>query len=316
MYHNDVWLYCKLEMRPRRQKSACWLLLLFRLPATHQAERVAIWRKLKRSGAIQIQTSTYVLPDAPARYEYFQWLTKGIRDAGGDATLVRAREIEGLPDDKLIDLFNSARAKDYTLLVKQLQSLPARGKKMDEVEDIRKQFRDIRERDFFDSPRAQDVEMLLHRIEKTTKAPTRVNPENYRNKTWLTRPRPEIDRVGSAWLIRKFIDPKAKFIFNRKASARPKAISFDMLDAQFSHQGEDCTFETLTKRFAIRDKAVRKIGEMIHDADLDDTRFQRVEAIGIDRVLKGWAKAGMSDHDLLRNGFTMFEGLYRHLQRW
>jgi hypothetical protein len=302
-------------MRPRRQKSASWLLLLSRLPATHRAERVAIWRKLKRSGAIQIQTSTYVLPDEPARYEYFQWLTKEIRDAGGDATLVRAREIEGLPDDKLVDLFNSARAKDYTLLAKQLQSSLARGKKVDEIERIRKQFRDIRERDFFDSARAQDVEMLLHEIEKTTKAPTRVNPKNYRNKTWLTRPRPEIDRVGSAWLIRKFIDPNAKFIFNSKTSAYPNAVSFDMLDAEFSHQGEDCTFETLTKRFAIRDKAVRKIGEMIHDADLDDTRFQRIEAIGIDRVLKGWGKAGMSDHDLLRNGFTMFEGLYRHLQR-
>jgi hypothetical protein len=302
-------------MRPRRHQFASWLLLLFRLPATRQAERVAIWRKLKRSGAIQIQTSTYVLPDEPARYEYFQWLTKEIRDAGGDATLVRAREIEGLPDDTLVDLFNSARAKDYAPLAKQLRRLLTRGKKADEVERIRKQFHDIRERDFFDSARAQDVEMLLHKIERTTKAPIGVNPKNYRNKTWLTRPRPEIDRVGSAWLIRKFIDPNAKFIFNSKASAQPKAVSFDMLDAEFSHHGEDCTFETLTKRFAIRNKAVGTIGEMIHDADLDDTRFQRVEAIGIDRVLKGWAKAGMSDGDLLRNGFTMFEGLYRYLQR-
>jgi len=291
-------------------------LLLFRLPATHQAERVALWRKLKRSGAIQIQTSTYVLPDEPARYEYFQWLTKEIRDAGGGATLVRAREIEGLPDDKLVDLFNSARAKEYALLAKQLQRLLTRGKKLDKVERIRRQFRDIRERDFFDSPLAQNVEMLLHKIEKPAKAPTRVSPKNYRNKIWLTRPRPEIDRAGSAWLIRKFIDPKAKFIFNSKASTFPKAVSFDMLDGEFSHQGEDCTFETLTKRFAIRDEAVRKIGEMIHDADLDDTRFQRVEAIGIDRVLKGWAKAGMSDRDLLRNGFTIFEGLYRNLQRF
>jgi hypothetical protein len=176
-------------MRTARQKSTSWLLLLFRLPATHQAERVAIWRKLKRSGAIQIQTSTYVLPDEPARHEYFQWLTKEIRDAGGDATLVRAREIEGLPDDKLIALFNSARAKDYALLAKRLQRLLARGKKVDEVEPIRKQFRDIREKDFFESPRAQDVEMLLHKIEKAAKAPTRVNSKNYRNKTWLTRPR-------------------------------------------------------------------------------------------------------------------------------
>ena len=301
-------------MRPRRQKSVCWLLLLFRLPATHQAERVAIWRKLKRSGAIQIQTSTYALPDEPARYEYFQWLTKEIRDAGGDATLVRAREIEGLPDDKLVNLFNSARAKDYALLAKQLQRLLTRGKKVDEVERIRKQFRDIRERDFFDSPHAQDVEMLLHKIEKTAKAPARVNPKNYRNKIWLTRPRPEIDRVGSAWLIRKFIDPNAKFIFNGKASTYPKAVSFDMLDAEFSHQGEDCTFETLTRRFAIRDKIVRKIGEMIHDADLDDTRFQRVEAIGIDRVLKGWAKQGLTDEQILRHGFECFDALYAFLE--
>jgi hypothetical protein len=301
-------------MRPHRQKSASWLLLLFRLPATHQAERVALWRKLKRSGAIQIQTSTYVLPDEPARYEYFQWLTKEIRDAGGDTTLVRAREIEGLPNEKLVDLFNSARAKDYASLVKQLRRLLTRGKKVDEVERIRKQFRDIQERDFFDSPPAQEVEMLLHRIEKTTKAPARVNPKNYRNKTWLTRPRPEIDRVGSAWLIRKFIDLKAKFIFDSKVSAHPKAVSFDMLDAEFSHQGEDCTFETFTKRFAIRDKAVRKIGEMIHDADLDDARFQRVEAIGIDRVLKGWAKQGLTDEQILRHGFECFDALYAFLQ--
>src|SRR5881398_751674 len=100
-------MYCKTKMRSPRQKPASWLLLLFRLPATHQAERVAIWRKLKRSGAIQIQTSTYVLPDEPARYEYFQWLTQEIRSAGGDATLVRAREIEGLPNEKLIELFNT-----------------------------------------------------------------------------------------------------------------------------------------------------------------------------------------------------------------
>jgi hypothetical protein len=302
-------------MRPRRHQFASWLLLLFRLPATHQAERVATWRKLKRSGAIQIQTSTYVLPDEPARYEYFQWLSQQIRDAGGDATLVRAREIEGLPDDKLIDLFNSARAKDYAPLAKQLQRLLTHGKNADAIERIRKQFHDIREVDFFDSPQVHDVEMLLRKIEKTTKASPAVNPKNYRNRTWLTRPRPEIDRVGSAWLIRKFIDPNAKFIFNSKASAQPKAVSFDMLDAEFSHHGEDCTFETLTKLFAIRDKAVLKIGEMVHDADLDDARFQRVEAIGIDRVLKGCAKAGMSDRDLLRNGFTMFEALYRHLQR-
>ena len=89
-----------------KKKPASWLLLLFSLPATHKAERVAVWRKLKKSGAIQIKTSTYLLPDEPARYEYFQWLSKEIRDIGGDATLVRARELEGLPTEKLIELLN------------------------------------------------------------------------------------------------------------------------------------------------------------------------------------------------------------------
>jgi hypothetical protein len=137
----------------------------------------------------------------------------------------------------------------------------------------------------------------------------------YREKTWLTRPRPEIDRVGSAWLISKFIDPKATFVFAPTAQAVPEAIPFDMLDAEFSHHGNCCTFETLTKRFAILDKAVAKIGEMIHDADLDDARFQRVECVGIDRVLKGWAKEGLPDEQILRRGFECFDALYAFLQR-
>src|SRR6516164_1966354 len=130
-----------------------WLLLLARLPATHKAQRVAIWRKLKKSGAIQIQTSTYILPDEPGRYETFQWLTQEIRDAGGDVTLVRAREIEGLPNRKLIELFNTARGKEYAALCEQVRALTrlAKGEKVrtDSVERIRKQFREIRRTDFF-----------------------------------------------------------------------------------------------------------------------------------------------------------------------
>ena len=98
---------------------------LVRLPATHSAERVAIWRKLKKSGAIQIQTSTYILPDDPPRYERFQWLTQHIRDAGGDATLVRVREIEGLSNERLIELFNAARAKEYASLREMLRPFVA-----------------------------------------------------------------------------------------------------------------------------------------------------------------------------------------------
>ncbi len=308
----------------RVKKKLTWLLLLLRLPATHKAERVAIWRKLKKSGAIQIQTSTYVLPDEPARYESFQWLTQEVRSAGGDATLVRAREIEGLPNEKLIELFNTARAKEYATLRELLRALSNRRKTRssptigDKLDRIRQQFREIRQTDFFNCPRAQDVEMLLRKMEGTQPGEAsvpRVVTRDYRGRTWVTRPRPEIDRIGSAWLIRKFIDPKAKFIFAKKIPANGRVVSFDMLEADFSHQGDDCTFETLLKRFRIQDKMLRKMSEMIHDADLDDDKFERAECIGIDRVLKGWAREGISDQEILRRGFQCFDALHAFLRR-
>lgn len=306
-----------------RVKSSAWLLLLFTLPANRNTERVAVWRRLKKIGAVQMKTSTYLLPDEPAQYEQFQWLAQQIRDYGGDSTLVRAQEIEGLTREKVIAMFNSARNSDYAELKKALQQFLARGTKTDaeakaaELERLTRQFREIREVDFFDSPRGHEVAMLLRRAEgpKRVRQAGLLDPKHYQGKTWLTRPRPEIDRVGSAWVIAKFIDAKPKFVFAPRADAIPGVIPFDMLDAEFSHHGNNCTFETLTKRFAIQDKAVAKIGEMIHDADLDDDRFQRVEAIGIDRVFKGWGKQGLADEEILRRGFDCFDALYLYLQK-
>ena len=304
------------------KKNLAWLLLLVRLPATHSAERVAIWRKLKKSGAVQIQTSTYILPDDPARYETFQWLTQHIRDTGGDATLVRVREIEGLSNERLIDLFNAARAKEYALLREMLRPLIASARRTSnlggKLDRIRKQFREIRGTDFFDSPKAKDVEMVLRKLEETqprSKPQPKLEPRDFRGRVWLTRPRPEIDRVGSAWLIRKLVDPKARFIFGHKRVPNRRALTFDMLDGDFSHDGEDCTFETLIRRFGIQDEVARKIAEMVHDADLGDDKFQRSECIGIDRVLKGWGREGISDQEILRRGFQCFDALCTFLQR-
>jgi hypothetical protein len=306
----------------RSVKATSWLLLLFSLPANRNTQRVAVWRRLKKMGAVQIKTSTYLLPDAPAQYEQFQWLAQQIRDYGGDSTLVRAQEIEGLTKEKVIAMFNDARAKDYAELRKSLQGFIGRRKKMEaetavaELERLTRQFRQIREVDFFDSPRGHDIAMLLRRAEGRSHARQLavLDTKQYQGKTWLTRPRPEIDRVGSAWLISKFIDRKPRFVFAPNADAMPGAIPFDMLDAEFSHHGNYCTFETLVRRFAIPDKVVAKIAEMIHDADLDDARFQRMEAIGIDRVLKGWAKEGLPDEQILRRGFECFDALYAFLQ--
>jgi len=299
-----------------------WLLLLFTLPTNRNTERVAVWRRLKKMGAVQIKTSTYLLPDEPAQYEQFQWLAQQIRDYGGDSTLVRVQEIEGMPNEKLIALFNRARDEEYGAIKRSLHGFLARGRKTDpetkaaELERLTRQFRAVREVDFFQSAGGHDVQMLLRRTEGARKKTLpRLDSKNYRGKTWLTRPRPEIDRVGSAWLIRRFIDPRAKFVFAATVPSNREIIPFDMVDVEFSHHGDCCTFETLIRRFGIEDKAVRKIGEMIHDADLEDEKFQRSECIGIDRVLKGWAKSGMSDDQILLHGFECFDGLYSFLQR-
>src|SRR6266851_1644672 len=190
-------------------KVTSWLLLLYSLPTNRNTERVAVWRRLKKMGAVQIKTSTYLLPDEPVQHEQFQWLAKQIRDYGGDSTLVRAQEIEGLTRERVISLFNAARDKEYVDLKKALQNFVLRRRKSDaefaatQLERLTKQFRELRQIDFFDSPRGHDVAMLLRRAEgprRSAKLRT-LDAKQYCGRSWLTRPRPEVDRVGSAWLI-------------------------------------------------------------------------------------------------------------------
>ena len=300
-----------------------WLLLLYGLPTKHGSERVNLWRKLKKFGALQLKTSAYVLPDQPVHFERFQWLAKQVRDDGGDATLIRVTEIEGLSNQQIAQKFNEARTRDYGDLSRAATAFIKKKKKgkqdsfSDEIERFQQRFNEIRVIDYFDCPAAHDAQILLKRaaglLSSSPQAAPKLDAKKFAGKTWLTRPRPEIDRVGSAWLIRKFIDPNARFAFAANPAVHPEAIPYDMLDVEFTHQGEDCTFETFLKRFAIRDRAAQQIGEMIHDADLEDGKFQHVECFGLDRVFKGWAKLGLSDAEILAKGFDCFEALHATL---
>src|SRR5260370_16663281 len=214
-----------------------WLLLLYSLPTRQKTERVAVWRRFKKIGDIQIKPSTYLLPDEPAQYEQFQWLAQQIRDYGGDSTLVRVQEIEGLNKEKVVAMFNDVRAKDYGELRKALQSFIARRKKMDaeaaaaELERFTRQFREVRAVDFFDSPRGHDIAMLLRRAEGPMRSRQlqTLDAKQYQGKTCLTRPRPEIDQVGSACPTSKFIDQQPNFVFAPSADAGPGPIPVHML---------------------------------------------------------------------------------------
>ena len=306
-----------------------WLFLLFNLPAKQSSDRVKIWRQLKKFGAIQLKTSTYVLPDAPVHYERFQRLAKAIVDNGGEAALVRVKDIEGIPNAAVVAMFNEARARDYdeiagplTLLLKGTSGRKASAETFTgRLQKLRQRFQEIYDIDFFESSRGEDVARLLRKAELLksnngeSERQERLRAEDYQGKTWVASPRPQIDRVGSAWLIRNFIDPKAKFVFAAASVEQPGVLPYDVMDSKFGHQNDCCTFETLIRLFGIRERAVLRLAEIIHDADLGDDKFHRVEGFGIDQILKGWAKQGISDDEILVRGFQCLDGLHAQLRR-
>ena len=298
-----------------------WLLLVFSLPLKQASQRVEVWRKLQRYGGLQLGSSGYVLPHTPANLEHFEWLAAFIRKYKGQASVLEVQSIDDMPSEKLTKLFNEARARDYELLMRVLKKLGSKSGALTSrrLTRVRQRFQEIIAIDFFNSPLRSRVENLLARATETESEEVRAkrgkrSSKEYMGRIWMTRHRPGIDRVSSAWLIKTFIDPKAKFIFGSDPATQPEAIPFDMFHAEgFGHRGNDCTFETLVKEFGIADPKAVAISQMIHDADLGDEKFARTEGTGLDRVLIGWAQQGISDDEILHRGMQLIEGLYHAL---
>lgn len=304
--------------------SNAWILLLYALPKGKGPQRVALWRQLRRHGCLALNTSAYILPDRPSCHEHLQWLAKQILDGGGEATVSKVLVIEGLDDQEIQKRFNAQRNAEYVELLKEASALRKRKgpptpllRKLDRLKHLAKQARGI---DYFAASKGRDLDDVLHQLEEELRgtpqkdaAPV-LDTKHYLNKVWITRPNPEIDRCASAWLIRKFIDPKATFQFSAQKPRRGTAITFDMLDADFTHLGDSCTLETLRLRFAINDSIVSQIAEMVHDADLEDEKFNRKEAIGIDLMLKGLAHMKKPSGEILVAGISALEALFHALK--
>jgi hypothetical protein len=292
------------------------LLLIFSLPANRASQRVEVWRKLQRNGTLPLRSAGHVLPNTPANQEKLEWLARSIRSYKGEASVVQVQAFDDLPDARLRQLFTEARSQDYQRALRELNKLLSHSSARQgaaRLSRLRRRLQEIADVDFFGNPLRKQVEALLARADgDEASSPKRnVKAAQYRNRVWITRPRPGIDRVSSAWLVRKFIDARARFTFADDPGAHPGAIPFDMFHAEgFGHRGEDCTFETLCKEFAIREARVRRIGQIIHDADLGDEKFGRTEGFGLDRVLIGWARQDVADDELLRRGMELIEGLY------
>lgn len=313
-----------------------WLTLLTTLPPTPTRHRVGVWRKLQRMGAVRLRGSAWILPETPETTELFQWLVQEIESFRGEATLLHVDRVGNMTPEHVTDLFHKARTPEYQAttegcreILSQLDRYRAshRGsvaKLRSKLDGIKRELDRIQSIDYLEAPsgrRARDLwETAAKRLRAAETRPA-APPGRRRaslpppGSTWVTRPRPHIDRIASAWLIRRFYDAGAKFAFADTADAARKGIPFDVLGAEFGHHGEDCTFETLIKRFGVKDGRARAIAEIVHEADLHDGKFTRAESTGIDLALRGLAEATPDDQDLLERGMAIFDGLYTVLRR-
>jgi hypothetical protein len=313
-----------------------WLTLLMTLPPTPTRHRVGAWRKLQRMGAVRLRGAGWILPETPETIELFQWLVQEIQSVRGEATLLRVDRIETMTDEEIAALFHKARASEYQAVIhgcreilrhldryqkNHRRSIPQlRGK----LDALKRELDRVQAIDYLRAPLGERARMLWETTAKRLRAAeTRPRATSGRHRTslpsrgstWVTRPRPHIDRIASAWLIKRFCDPDARFAFADAADAARKGIPFDVLGADFGHHGEDCTFETLVRRFGIKDRRVHVIAEIVHEADLHDGKFTRNEATGLDLAINGLVEATPDDDELLARGMGIFEGLYAVLKQ-
>lgn len=325
---------------PERNKAARdpgWLLLIHQIPPTPNYFRVKIWRRLQRLGAVAIKNSVYALPSNEQAKEDLNWVLREIVEGGGDASLVEARLIEGLNDGQVKEMFRAARDADYQAIANDARDLAKRFPRKGEIADerrgeidtafarLQKRVGEVAAIDFFHARSREAVDGLLKELEEKLAlrapekdaSPSQAVVEKPRGATWVTRTGIHVDRMASAWLIRRFIDPQAKFKFVPSREYRHQAgeLRFDMFDGEFTHRGELCSFEVLTARFEITDAALRAIAEIVHDIDLKDEKYGRADNAGFEHLINGIAMAHPEDEVRLQRATFVLDDLYEYFKR-
>lgn len=308
--------------------SSKWLLLTHHIPAQPSGLRVKVWRRLQAIGAVAVRKSVYVLPASSEALEDFQWLRQEITDAGGEATVFSANTVDSAEDEQVIKAFQEARDRDYAALLKEVRTVEKaclEGADTDvshEVTGLRRRFEAVVAIDHFEAPGRAETLAALRRCDQLIETPEATprgeglcDPSEYRRRRWVTRQGLHIDRLASAWLIRRYIDPEARFAFVKEgAKLRQRDVPFDMFGVDFGHHGDDCTFETLVQAFGLRDAAVVSIGHVVHDADLKDGKFSRGDTDGIEKAIRALGSQ-LPDDELVEVGMVLFDGLLKIVQR-
>jgi hypothetical protein len=312
-------------MNDSSESSNRWLLLIHQVPPKPDYLRVKTRRRLQRLGAVALKNTVYVLPNRVEAAEDFEWLRGEIVADGGDATLCAASLVGGLSDAEVEALFCADRDVDYAEIARAARAAVSSNESPAAPADVvrlQRRLDDVGKTDFFAAAGRADAQRAIAELEAQVagamaRADTRAaDGRDIRGRTWVTREGVFVDRIASAWLIRRFIDPDGSFKFVPGKSYRPRAseLRFDMFQAEYTHEGERCTFETLLARFGLADDpALQGIAEIVHDIDLKDEKFGRPESPGVAAVLGGITRAHASDADRIRHGAAIFDGLHAQL---
>jgi hypothetical protein len=319
---------------------------MHQIPPKPDYFRVKVWRRLQRLGAVALKNSVYVLPRGDQAAEDFQWVLREITTGGGDAAVCEARFVEGLSDAQVTGLFHQARDADYRPIAEEAGRLaeelpqggPPSGERRARAEAdllrLRKRLAEVAAIDHLAAPGRRDAERGIAALDARLHAPpaggrrparrpgraeepVRAGRGRYRGRVWVTRKGVHVDRMASAWLIRRFVDPRARFKFVTPGRYRParQEVRFDMFEAEFTHEGHKCTFEVLLDRLGLKDAALRPIAEIVHDIDLKDACFGREETAGIGRLIAGTAMAHRDDERRVERGAAVFDDLYEYFRR-
>jgi hypothetical protein len=306
-----------------------WLAFSYSLSAkSGSSPRVALWRRLRRLGAVASAGGVQVLPNRPECVEAFQWLAQELRQAGGEALVMYVEGFSALSDQQMVELFQAARAEEYAELNRQITEWESiistsveaedRPKLQDGLSKLRRQHADIARVDYFPSVEgarvtarlAQAAQALVVMESPVVEVPM-VDAALYQNRRWTTRSRPHVDRLACIWLIRRLIDPSAEV--NYGTPSIPNDVTFDMQDADFGHVGNLCTFETMLRAFNLNEPALDVLAQIVHEIDLRDGLYARPETAGVDSVLAGWLAANLSDMELETHGIALFDGVHAAL---
>lgn len=313
---NDTY---EAETQAPNARARRWLLLLPQLPPKPDYLRVKLRRRLRKLGAVAVRGSVYVLPARDECLEDFRWLRREIVGDGGDAVVVGAAWVDGLDDAGVEALFRADRDGRYAELTAEAEPLAdGAGGGGGAYARLRRRLDEVVAMDWFDAPGRGAAERAVRRLDaRSAGGDVAMGSTGPRGRTWVTRRGVKVDRISSAWLIRRFIDPDARFRFVPAEGYTPaeQELRFDMFAGEFTHDGDRCTFEVLLSRFGLEDAGLRALGEIVHDLDCKDGKFGRAETAGVSALMEGIVAGTEVDAERLERGAVALDGLYAGLRR-